>query len=499
MARTSGRPARDAAGAARHEGDGGGAGREVAEAVAALRGDGETPEAWVTGLVFNEKAGDEVLRRVFTVDPFPDARYWLAYHPLPPAAAHASVRHPDPRVRRFLAENPRLPADVLAVLAQDTDARVRRVAVMTACEYGIELPVDLVVRLATGDDARLRYGATGLAGLPDEVLLSLAEDPDPRVRAVAIGPWSWPRLRPEVREAAAADEDPLVREAVAEATRVEAPLPVTVAEFLAESDPDRRGRAARTAPVDADLAAFLVGHEDRAVRHAAAHNPHVPTALALVLGSDTDPAVRLAVSLRADLTEEQRAAIAPTVPAGRQPVPAWVAERFGDPEAMRELAASGHVVLRRAVTCAPWLPPGVVTRLAADDDFFVRLMLCENDHAPHDLLVEMFISWDGLSSGSLVHRRNFARPGLARFADHADPRLRYAALFDPQAGPELVERLSYDPEALVRRRASGDGRLPLRRLAELLDEPDTARTAARNPSLPVPLMHRMLDLAGAGH
>ncbi|MFF5699090.1 hypothetical protein ACFY62_20290 [Streptomyces sp. NPDC012793] len=306
-------------------------------------------------------------------------------------------------------------------------------------------------------------------------------------------------MRPGVRAAAAADEDPLVREAVAEATRVEAPLPVTVTAFLAEPDAARRREAARSAPVDADLAAFLVGHEESAVRHAVAHNPHVPTALALALGSDTDPAVRLAVSLRADLTEEQRAAVDVTVPAGRQPVPAWVAERFGDPEAMRELAASGHVVLRRAVTRAPWLPPDVITRLAADDDFFVRLMLCENDHAPHELLVEMFTSWDGLSSGSLVHRRNFARPGLARFADHADARLRYAALFDPQAGPELVERLSYDPEALVRRQAAGDARLPLRRLAQVLDEPGTARSAAGNPSLPVPLMHRMLDLAGAGH
>ncbi|WP_309052582.1 hypothetical protein [Streptomyces sp.] len=78
-----------------------------------------------------------------------------------------------------------------------------------------------------------------------------------------------------------------VREAVAEATRVEAPLPVTVVAFLAS--PTRGGGARRA--VDADLAAFPVGHEESAVRRAVAHSPHVPTALARALGSDTDPGV----------------------------------------------------------------------------------------------------------------------------------------------------------------------------------------------------------------
>ncbi|MFF3906440.1 hypothetical protein ACFYZJ_10590 [Streptomyces sp. NPDC001848] len=60
----------------------------------------------------------------------------------------------------------------------------------------------------------------------------------------------------------------------------------------------------------------------------------------------------------------------------------------------------------------------MIERLAADDDYYVKLMLCEKDHAPHELLVEMLADWDGLSWGMLAYRRNFERPGLARFADN---------------------------------------------------------------------------------
>ncbi|AWZ04749.1 MULTISPECIES: HEAT repeat domain-containing protein [unclassified Streptomyces] len=367
---------------------------------------------------------------------------------------------------------------------------------MTAGEYNVELPTELTVRLAASPEALVRIHAIALPGLPDETRLSLVEDPHPRVRAHAIDSWSWPRLRPEVRAAAEADGDPLVREAVERAGRIDLPLPTTLADFLAEPDERRRDDAAYRAPVDADLAAHLVAHADSSRRRGAVWNPHVPAALALTLATDPEPHVRFALSLRAEITEEQRSSIDHTVPEGRYPVPAWVEERFGDPDALREIAASHHVLLRRGVTCAPELPGDVIERLAADDDYFVRLMLCENDHAPHELLVEMFADWKGLSWGMLASRRNFARPGLARSADDPNYRLRLAALSDPQATPELVERLSHDPDDTVRGRAAADPRLPHARLVELLGSNRMPYTAALNPALPAPLMHRLLDIAG---
>ncbi|WP_405661773.1 hypothetical protein OG379_11495 [Streptomyces sp. NBC_01166] len=467
-----------------------------ADALRLLEADSDLHAQWILGLAMNRAAPDEVLRRVFTVDPLPEARHWLPYYRLPSQAARAAVAHPDPRVRAMLAENRSLPSAVLAVLVEDPEPRVRRIAVMTACEFGVELPAELTLRLATGPEARMRYWAAGLRGLPEQARLVLAEDCDPRVRAAAIDSWSWPRLRPEVRAAAEADPDPQVREAVARATRVDVPLPATAEGFVAEPDERRRIDAASTAPVETGLAELLAAHEDSSLRRAAARNPHVPTALALGLAADPESSVRLAVSLRPDVTEAQRAAIDYTLPLGRAPVPPWVEERFGDLDALREIAASGHVLLRRGVTCARELPADVVERLAADDDYFVRLMLCENDHAPHELLVEMFADWRGLSWGMLAYRRNFARPGLARFADDPNYRLRYAALFDPEAEPELVGRLSYDEEDMVRRHAAADPRLPLPRLVELLGGDGLPRSAAGNPALPAGLMHRLLDVAG---
>lgn len=96
----------------------------------------------------------------------------------------------------------------------------------------------------------------------------------------------------------------------------------------------------------------------------------------------------------------------------------------------------------------------------------------------------------------LAGRRNFARPGLARYVDNPNYRLRLAALSDPQATPEIVERLSRDPDDIVRRQAAADPRLPHTRLVELLGSNHMPYTAARNPALPAELMHQLLDIAG---
>ncbi|MEU6315961.1 hypothetical protein [Streptomyces sp. NPDC047014] len=138
------------------------------------------------------------------------------------------------------------------------------------------------------------------------------------------------------------------------------------------SSQNRTNDAAYRARLDADLAVHLVSHDDDSLRRGAACNPHVPTALALTLTTDPEAPVRFALSLRADISEEQRSAVDYTVPEGRHEAAALVQERFGDPDALRELAASSHVLLRRAVTCAPELPADVVERLAADEDYFVR-------------------------------------------------------------------------------------------------------------------------------
>ncbi|MDQ0306113.1 hypothetical protein J2S46_000669 [Kitasatospora herbaricolor] len=124
----------------------------------------------------------------------------------------------------------------------------------------------------------------------------------------------------------------------------------------------------------------------------------------------------------------------------------------------------------------------------------MRRTLCDRcQDAPHELLVELCATAQDRNWSALRRHRHFARPGLARFAGDPDPRLRHAALDDPEAGPELPLRLADDPDVVGR--AVRDPRLPAGELLRRLTLPDSAVAAAVNPALPQAVMHRLLDLA----
>lgn len=200
----------------------------------------------------------------------------------------------------------------------------------------------------------------------------------------------------------------------------------------------------------------------------------------------------------------------------------WVAALHDDPEAMRRCATSSHPLLRRSAARARHLPPDVAELLAGDEDRVVRLFLTEScDDAPADMLLEVWRWWNGSLTypGRPRTHPNFPRRDLLRYADDPHPRMRQLALDDPESTADLVERFSRDTDVEVRLRAATDPRLsaasavrllddprgrvrdaaarhprlPARVLVQLLRDPDTAGDAARNPALPVDLMHRMTD------
>ncbi|MGW7409355.1 HEAT repeat domain-containing protein [Streptomyces sp. NPDC054833] len=429
---------------------------------------------WLSGLMMNPALPGTALARLLTVEQLPGHNSsWLTWRPLDAETTAVLVNAPEVERRIDALANPKADVEILARLVHDTEPRVRRVYAALVGDFGRRIPEGVLETLAADSHPRVRRMAATQQELPVATRARLAEDDDASVRAVALSRELWPVLPADVREALLADPEPEVRQAVAKLV-----APETEPEPDLETHPHLR-----------------VQDPDPWVRRAAAEDPLVPTEVALRLADDPDDDVRLALSMREDLTEEQRSAIPYVVPDGYHTPPRWVVERGHEPEVARRAAASGHVLLRRSIAMHKHLPSDVVDRLADDEDFFVKLTLCQScADAPHELVVEMYTYWHGLKWSFLRSHPNFAKPGLARFADHPNPRLRGAVLDDPEGGPDLVLRLADDP--VVGAWAVRDPRLPADELMRRLTDPDSASAAAANPTLPPTVMHRLLDLAG---
>lgn len=200
-------------------------------------------------------------------------------------------------------------------------------------------------------------------------------------------------------------------------------------------------------------------------------------------------------------TPEEIAAMAAAVPEPDLSVHTyelrWVQALHHDADAMRQLAASPNITIRRSVARAERLPPDVLDLLARDEDRVVQLFLAEsNADAPPEMLLDVWTWWDASLSHPGVPRdhRNFPRRGLLRFAEDPDPRMRRLALDDPASTADLVERFSRDPDPGVRGDAAGDPRLAPESAARLAGDADRGVRweALRNPALPPEVLVSLL-------
>ncbi|MFC8514486.1 PE-PGRS family protein [Streptomyces sp. NPDC057257] len=454
---------------------------------------------WADGLVGNPVTPD-------------DARFGLLgksrrllQNPLPPAVLETAIAHPDWEVREAVAEfQPLAPEQWARLILGGQGERQRWILTMVAGNRRDEVAEYACRELAADPSTRIRAEAARLRGLPADVAVELAADPEPTVRGAAC-PVAWPHLDPAHRQALLADGEREVRLAALREHHKD--HPVSLETFMAEGIDTG---TLDTHPLERGLAEHLARNGAPRERSSLGLNPHLPPDLVALLAEDPDPGVRWAVSLRADLTEEQRAAIPVEIDSGgHYRELAWVVALHDDPEAMRRLAASSHPLVRRSVARARRLPPDVVERLARDEDRIVHLFLAEScDDAPADMLLSVWRWWTGSLSFPDRPRGhpNFPREGLLRYADDPNPRMRQLALDDPKSTPELVARMSRDPDPDVRHRAARDPRLTVADAVRLVDDPvDHIRhAAARHPDLPGRVLAALLfdpELArtAAGH
>ncbi|MEU8438558.1 PE-PGRS family protein [Streptomyces sp. NPDC029216] len=469
-------------------------------------------DGWVQGLVSNPATPRDVRLDLMRCRP---NLIWL----LPPDdAVEAALTASDPKAKLHVAERGRdlTPAHWARLFGAAGTERERWILTMNAADTRALLGDDIWAALAADPSARVRAETAGLTGLPDRYAVLLTEDPDPTVRATACR-TAWPALPAGRRRALLADASTAVR--VAARLRHHADVPLSREDFEGEALGERAVERCRLAP---DLVDHLLATGDSRLRVALAGSPHLAPDTVARLAADPDEGVRHRVALRADLTEEQRAAIpvAAIEPGARHGTLEWVADLHEDAEAMRRLAASSHVLVRRSVARARHLPPDVAARLAWDTDRAVQLFLAEScDDAPAEMLLRVWTWWTGsLSSpGRPRTHPNFPREGLLRYADDLHGRMRQLALDDPLSTPGLVARFSRDRDPEVRRRAAGDPRLsvtdavrltedpddsvragalghrvlPARCLTGRLCDPHTAYEAARNPGIPLPALRAM--------
>ncbi|GAA4464453.1 hypothetical protein [Phytohabitans houttuyneae] len=360
--------------------------------------------------------------------------------------------------------------------------------VLTHLTYRPEWTDEQFDALVDHPDTNVRAALAESTVLTTEQRLRFLDDPEFRVLYMllegAVEPlpeWAYRRL---------IERDARLRDAIAHSYRLPPELRERLS--LAPREADEPAADVEQSPLDRAQAEALAGSDNEWDRFHAAADPRLPADLVAALATDPSPRVRLQVSMRPELTEEQRAAIDYRVePQDRIHPARWAAETR-DPEQQRRCVYSAHIGLRRSVAYNPALPADLIAVLAEDGDYAVRLLLCENhETVSSQTVLRAYLEGQHLTRSQLLHHPAFERIGLARLADDPDPQARCLVVMDPEAPPHLVERLSHDPHPFVRRAVAGDPRLSPDRVLALLEEPVAAERAAASPHLPVSIMERV--------